>query len=587
MGSEVTQQQNPFTPEQIQQLLAQAQAMVSTPRQTEAERLEEVKANGFTKTDFQQERVKEEINKQYDFVRVRNIGQYGTIYYTPKDDHTSAHELKDVDALRIVRDAYVKMFKIAPASKMEATIDTLKMGVTDEIDEINNGVIRVADTLYWNVTSGTLTETPESMCMRELFDSRGTHEIKVGIDDIHAPVVRVAYRRFLKALNNNGGRIDPNDPELNKIGYDEEHPVFKTFLTWANNDLDAFNDLLKATASNFMAHKPKGAFVLIGLKRNGKSTYIKLLHTLFGRNNTSGVRLSDFNNHGLNGELWTTMMNAPDEEDEGRGKDLLEAQGNFKSIAAHETIKLRKLYEQNGQFVNSDFMCFFPMNHFPEWKGNGAAACMHRTLPLFFNNDLSKFDNNGKDFATETFTAAFFEMLIPVALAIATYYYDRPIVFSDKMKSDQKRVADEVDNISNYLDRFKAWFNGYKSKKLVFEDYKLWCRERDLRWQEYSVFSHSLEMRGPKVTSLTVDDARFNVYRLGDREGSAFYYEDYYVPEIHRRVLDIITTDTEKKRTERSVIAMLDEIKNAEEAKIAEKKEDNQQTLDTIKEIWG
>lgn len=577
-----------LTPESVQQLLAAMQQMKpQTPSVTEAERLEEAKAYGFSKSDFQQEKVKEEIYSKYDFVRVRNIGQYGSIYYAAKDDNTSAHELKDVDALRMVREAYVKMFNIAPASKMQATIDTLKMGVTDEIEEINNEVIRVADTLYWDTTKGTLTDMPDSMCMRELFDSRGTHEIKVDISDVHAPVVRVAYRRFLKVLNETDGFIDPENPDLVKIGYDSEHPVFKTFMTWANNDIDAFNDLLKATASNFMCNKPKGAFVLIGLKRNGKSTYIKMLHTLFGRNNTSGVRLSDFNNHGLNGELWTTMMNAPDEEDEGRGKDLLEAQGNFKSIAAHESLKLRKLYEQNGQFVNSDFMCFFPMNHFPEWKGNGAAACMHRTLPLFFNNDLSKFDNNGKDFATETFTASFFEMFIPVVLAIAAYYRERPIVFSDKMKSDQKRVAEEVDNISLYLDRFKAWFNGYKSKKLIFEDYKLWCRERDLRWQEYSVFNHSLEMRGPKLTSLTLDDRRISVYRLGDREGSEFYHEDYYVVPLHKRVIEIITTDTEKKRVERSVVAMLDEVKAAEEAKIIEQKEDDQQTLDTIKEIWG
>ena len=534
----------------------------------DAERLAQAKENGFTKSDFQQEKVKEAIYSEYDFVRVRNVGEYGTIFYAPKEGG-SAHELKNVDALRIVREAYLKMFNMAPASKIESTIDTLKMGVTDEVDEINNEVVRVAEDLYWDTKEARLTETPTSMCMRELFDSRGTHEIKIDINFINSAVIRVAYKRILAVLERTGGVLDPSDPELIKIGYDADNVVFKTFMTWADNDLDTFNDLFKATASNFMLYKPKGAFVLIGLKRNGKSTFIKLLHTMFGRNNTSSVRLSDFNNHGLNGELWTTMMNAPDEEDEGRGKDLLEAQGNFKSIAAHESLKLRKLYEQNGQWVNSDFMCFFPMNHFPEWKGNGAAACMHRTLPLFFNNDLSKYDNNGKDFAIETFTSGFFEMFLPAVLAIATYYYDKPIKFSDKMKQNQDRVAEEVDNISLYLDRFKSWFNGYKSKKLVYEDYKLWCRERDLRWQEFSVFSHTLEMRNPRLTSLNVDDRRISVYRLGHRKGSDFFYEDYEVkPLRYRKISEILTTDTSKGRIERSVIAMLDEVKDAKENQV-------------------
>lgn len=559
MEGAVLQGAQPLTPEQMQEIFTR---LLQT---NDAERLQAAKDNGFTKSDFQQEKVKEYIYSEYDFVRVRNVGQFGTIYYLPKDGG-SAHELKDVDALKIVREAYMHMFNMAPASKMQATIDTLKMGVSNEVESINNEVVRVADTLYWDTRDGRLTETPTSMCMRELFDSRGTREIKIDINDVHAPFIMSAHRKIVRVLEETDGFIEPGDPKLDALGYTAEHPVFKTFMTWANNDLDTFNDLLKATATNFMYNKPKGAFVLIGLKRNGKSTYIKLLHALFGRNNTSSVRLSDFNNHGLNGELWTTMMNAPDEEDEGRGKDLLEAQGNFKSIAAHESLKLRKLYEQNGQWVNSDFMCFFPMNHFPEWKGNGAAACMHRTLPLFFNNDLSKYDNNGKDFATETYTSGFFETFIPLILAIATYYHDRPISFSKKMKQDQEKVAEEVDNISLYLDRFKSWFNGYKSKKLVYEDYKLWCQERDLRWQDRSVFSHTLEMRGPKVTSFVDGDRKFNVYRLGDRPGNDYFYEEYVVKQLkYRSVGEIITTDTEKKRVERSVIAMLDELKDAED----------------------
>jgi hypothetical protein len=210
---------------------------------------------------------------------------------------------------------------------------------------------------------------------------------------------------------------------------------------------------------------------------------------------------------------------------------------------------------------------------------------MHRTLPLFFNNDLSKYDNNGKDFARETYTSYFFSYLLGVVLAIANYYHTNEIKFSDKMKHDQQRVAEEIDNISLYLDRFKSWFNGYKSKKLVYEDYKLWCQERDLRWQDRSVFSHTLEMRGPKVTSFVDKDRKFNVYRLGDRPGNDYFYEEYVVKQLkYRTVGELITTDTEKKRVERSVIAMLDELKDAEDNKVlpTSTPEEIQQDLEEI-----
>lgn len=564
--------------QQFQQFMNQAMTPV----------VKEEKIKGFSNSDYLQEDIKREAFKRYEFVRVRGVGEHGTIYYRPKPtDESPARSFRQmlpVDADRIVKHVYMELYNMAPADKIKATVETLKLGVEEEIESVNNNLIQVAKELYWDIENAELTSMPTGACMRELFDSRGTNEITVDLAEMSPSIIRHMYKKTLDYLSKHNGLLDPHcDDEL----LDIDNPALTPFWTWSNEDVDTYNDLLKAVASNFMPNKPKGAFVLIGLKRNGKSTFLKMQHIMFGRNNTSSVRLSDLNNHGLNGDLWTTMMNAPDEEDEGRGRDLLEAQGNFKSIAAHESLKLRRLYAQNGQWVNSDFMCFFPMNHFPEWKGNGAAACMHRTLPLFFNNDLSKYDNTGHDFVKETFTVYFYENLLGIILAIAKYYSDREMVFSDKMKKDQARVAEEVDNISLYLDRFKSWFNGYKGKKLVFEDYKLWCRERDLRWQEYSVFSHTLEMRGPKVTSIQIDDRRFNVYRLGDRPGNDFFYEDCYVPQLHRCVSDIITTDTEKKRLERSVIAMLDELKDAQENQDELPKASAEEINNDIQELWG
>lgn len=572
---------NALQPTQVTpELLQQFQAFME---QAKSPSLPPERPQGMSQSDYLQERVRRDIASKYEFVRVKNVGEFGEIYYKPINSTHSFQKLLDVDALRIVRETFTELYKMTPADKMKAAIATLKAGVADEVEKINDSIIQIAEDLYWDMDGSRLTKVPDGICMRELFDSRGTNEITVNLEDMNSAIINKMYKVTSEHLRQHGGLIDL---EAGDEFFGKDEFYLKPFWTWANEDTDTFNDLLKATATNFMSNKPKGSFVLIGLKRNGKSTYLKMLHVLFGRNNTSSVRLSDLNNHNLNGDLWTTMMNAPDEEDEGRGKDLLEAQGNFKSIAAHESLKLKVLYAQHGQWVNSDFMCFFPMNHFPEWKGNGAAACMHRTLPLFFNNDLSKYDNNGKDFARETYTSYFFSYLLGVVLAIASYYNSTDITFSDKMKSDQKKVEEEVDNISTYLDRFKSWFNGYKGKKLVYADYQLWCREHDLRWQEYSVFSHSLEMRGPKLTSLVTDDKRISVYRLGNRSGNEFFYEDYVVkPLKYRKVSELITTDTEKKRIERSVIAMLDELKDAQENQSALEKAPDQEILNDIKEI--
>lgn len=546
--------------EQLQDALAEAQAQVD--KVDHSIRLQELKDAGFNKGDSRQECVRQVVQSRYELVRVTGVGKEGEIYFSPLDEKGNVTQtykrLTDIDANNIARSIYQELFKMAPADKVKSSIETIKLGVEREMDSVNNKTIKLAEGLYWDTDEARLADEPNDICMRELFDSRGTSELSIPLEELNPSTIRIMYKNTLRYLEQFNGELNP---DASNTILDKESPALAPFWVWANEDKDTYNDLLKAVATNFMSNKPKGAFVLIGLKRNGKSTFLKMLHILFGRNNTSSVRLSDFNNHGLNGDLWTTMMNAPDEEDEGRGKDLLEAQGNFKSIAAHESLKLRQLYAQHGKWVNSDFMCFFPMNHFPEWKGNGAAACMHRTLPLFFNNDLSKYDNSGKDFVKETFTSGFYELLLGIVLAFATYYNNREMVFSKKMKKDKEKVAEEVDNISLYLECFTRWFDGYRSKKLLFEDYKLWCKSRDIRYQEYSVFSHTLEMRDPKPTSVVVGDRRISVHRIGAR-AKRHFYEEYQVPELkYMPIGDVITTDTDANRVERSVVEMLEEVR--------------------------
>lgn len=498
----------------------------------------------FTKTDKMVDSVVFTVLHNYDFVRVLDRGELGTIYFKPSGDKTLTYqELKPVLLERIITDTMQASYHSAPSQKVKAAMETLKVSVKDSISTVSNDLIELADGYYWDTISASLKEAKDvnkyeyydgkRYCFRRLFDSEGTSEIKIDTSYITPQVTLSIMKSVLKHLEETEGDLYPDDLTGDCISSvtpltTKDLPL-APFWTWANEDVETFNDLLKAVATNFMEHKPKGSFVLIGLKRNGKSTFVKLLHTLFGRNNTSAVRLADFNNHGLNGELWTTMMNAPDEEDEATGNDILSVQTNFKSIAAHESLKLRKLYAQQGQSVNTDFMCFFPMNHFPEWKGSGAAACMQRTLPIFFDNDLSKYDNNGKDFVRETYTASFFQELLGVVLAFAAYYHDRPLRFSDKMMSDQRRVSTTVDNVNTFVAQFMSYFRGYSKKGLVYQEYRNWCIERDLEPQSKAVLSTALELRdeksrifyenendryGERVTEIVHDDPSKPYFRM-------------------------------------------------------------------------
>lgn len=89
------------------------------------------------------------------------------------------------------------------------------------------------------------------------------------------------------------------------------------------------------------------------------------------------------------------------------------------------------------------------------------------------------------------------------------------------------------------------------------------------------------------MTSLTLDDRRISVYKIGDREGNDFFREDLVINKLkYRTVGELMTTDTAKGRVERSVVAMLDELKDAEDNQVLPVAS-AEEIKDDIQELWG
>lgn len=529
------------------------------------------KEMNFSPTEMKQQRVCAALYRKYDFVRVRSLENIDQdIYYRekpmPEVGETTYRKLTDKTAEKLIRDEYLRIYHMAPGKKVKDAVVTLKVNVMEEVDSINDRLIEVAPNLFWDMEAMALTSEPSAPCFRRLFDSDGSDEIAIDATRISPQMVRTYYNITLTHLKQNDGLIIP-DNDL----FDIENKHLKPFWTWADEDPEVYNDLLKAAASVFMKNKPKGAFILIGPTRNGKSTFIKMMHIMLGRNNTSAVKLADFNEPRLNMTLSTTFLNAPDEEDEGRKNDLLQSQGLFKSVAAHESVLLKVYFSQKPQWVGTRFMCFFPMNHYPEWSGTGAAACMKRSLILPFRADLSKFDNTGKDFVEETFTAQFYEALVGVLLGVAKYYETHTFELSDKAKEMKKKVNDEVDNITTYINRLTVWFNGYKTTNLVYEDYKIWCVQNNIKWQSRSVFSDRLNMisHEGRYTPNWESDS-FKVQRFDETRGRNIFYDDFPVEQFGGKKIEDFINGNGDNTGCKSVIFELDQLlerKKAQEVK--------------------
>lgn len=524
--------------------------------------------------DWTRRKVLEELGKQYEFVYVDAAR---AVYYRAKPDDMNAeaafHKLTDIKANQIIIAICRRLypFKVMAPRTVAELSDTISLYTGQHIDRLNDKIVKVGKDMYWDEERAELTSAPTGVCMRELFDASPLDEIKLDINNMMTGYMKALYKKTLDHLEKNNGNIVPwelfSGPKQQKeLGCEFlalDSLALAPFWVWANEDLDTFNDLWKSVASIFMLNKPKGAFILIGRTRNGKSSFIKMLHTMLGRNNTSAVKLADLEDPHFVQDLTTTMLNAPDEDDEGKGKELARSQSYFKSISAHEPIPLKLLFSPEPVKVSTQFMSFYPMNKLPEWTGSGKEACMRRSLILMFNNDLSKFDNNGRNFEQETYTTDFYSQVIPIACAIAHYYRDKPLEFSTTMQQNRESISEVIDSSTTYLNLFIKYFSGYQVTPLI-DDYKLWCTEQGLTW-DVKDFKQKLLTANSQKSTTYVDGAILTIYKFPGMKDSKLpnFVPQYMVPELKRYVSDITNTATvgvgPDKQPARSVVAMLEE----------------------------
>ena len=407
------------------------------------------------------------IRGKYDIIRVNDNGTY---YYKPKDDPDTPpvyERLDDHKLDNLVRDTYLSSFGVNDPVEWSNAAEMVKRLTMEEYDTISNDLWYVAPRTIWSTEDGELRSTipDDKPCFRRLFNTKFPDKHVIQVAPFTPEQEKLLWKYYTSTLD-----------EL-ELGVMDEKEEFDFISTWANGNHDVYLDIIRSIAYFFVKKKPVGSYILVGLRRNGKSSFVGLLHTIFGRENTSDVRLSQLGDPHYVNKLKYTMMNAPDEEDER----ALDAQASFKTIADHGRLPLSVMRSNEPIYVHCDFMCFYPMNHIPDWKGTGAAACMKRSLVIPFYADLSQYDKKNYEFAKETFTPQMMAKFMGYIFAYANYYSRHELDFSVTMLNEQSAMEEEVDSAVTYRRVFEKYFDGFESLVLLYQDYVNWCKAYDLK----------------------------------------------------------------------------------------------------------
>ena len=139
---------------------------------------------------------------------------------------------------------------------------------------------------------------------------------------------------------------------------------------------------------------------------------------------------------------------------------------------------------------------------------------MRRTLAIPFLADLSSCDNKSNHFERDTYTHSMYAQLLPLVLAIATYYSapDRKMVFSPTMRSYQQFMEEETSSASVYFKLFEKYFNGFTTVSLIYTDYVNWCKIHEYKIQtrkEFQFFFNGFLLS--KVTNRTVSQGKKSI----------------------------------------------------------------------------
>ena len=447
----------------------------------------------------------------YDIVRVNSNNTY---YYKDKEN-TVYERLTDHKLTTMVRDVYLHCGGAIDPKELKDAADTVKIMTMDEVEDLNNDLWYVTPRIYWDTNLGGLTDRPNGYCFRSLFNTKHTDKHTVKMPEFNEDQERILMDTYHEVLD-----------QLNNGVFEERYEFIRT---WANGNHDVYMDIMRSIAYCFVKKKPVGSYILVGLRRNGKSSFVGLLHTIFGRENTSDVRLSQLGDPHYVNKLKYTMMNAPDEEDE----KAIDAQASFKTIADHGLLTLSVMRSNEPVQVPCNFMCFYPMNHIPDWKGTGAAACMKRSLIIPFYADLSRFDKKNYDFAKETFTADFMCEFMGSVFAYANYYSRHELEFSGTMLFEQNTLEEEVDSAVTYRKLFEKYFDGFDNLRTLYDDYLFWCKSTDKGISQKKEFKFVFREYFAKRSTYKMGHEIVNGYRL-PKPNHLMMHEESSFPECGR-----------------------------------------------------
>lgn len=256
---------------------------------------------------------------------------------------------------------------------------------------------------------------------------------------------------------------------------------------WACGVDDRYRDIIHMACARLKKHD-YGIYFLTGLKRNGKSTCVDLMASLYGVNNICRVGVDDLGDHHNLQNFKRALVNLPDEQklqNEMNKVMSSEAVKAFRIAAAHSSDNMNVMRSNMSDVINYSFVTVAPVNRIPNFPSEEKAACLDRCRIIEFQGDFSASDKLAVKWGKAHFTPTFMMRFAGQVLAYAKYYSTHAWVMTPTMELVRQKQYDNSASNVTYMKMWERVFYGFDSYRTLLDDYANYCKLMDVEKAEF------------------------------------------------------------------------------------------------------
>lgn len=253
---------------------------------------------------------------------------------------------------------------------------------------------------------------------------------------------------------------------------------------WACGFEDRYRDIIHMASARMKSHD-FGVYLLTGVGRNGKSSCIDLIASLYGVSNVCRVQVDKLGDRHNLQNFKRALLNLPDEQ---KAKDQKErtmsgdASVAFRIAANHGAVNMDVMGSNSSDMLYYDFVTIAPVNSVPNFPSDVQKACIDRCRIIEFQGDFSESDMMGVKWGKVHFTPEFMMKFAGQTMAFASYYssIDHPWNMTDMMKLARDKQYENSASDVAYMKIWEKLFCGFDSYATLLRDYANYCKLMDI-----------------------------------------------------------------------------------------------------------